>query len=399
MFFAPFRGSLFDPARVLDIPAATCPPYDVINEAAEQRYRNSSEHNLVRLLLAGPGDPTYREAARLLTGWRAEGTLRTDGDRRFYLYTMQYVDEAGTKRTASGVIGALQLLPLGEKVLPHEETMPKTKADRLAVLSATRANLDLIIALTPAPEFRELLEVPGPARLSFEIEGVAHSLYDITDPEVITAISSTVAAHPVAIADGHHRYTTGLAYQAGQSGPGSWDAIMTYLVPAEGSGLTIGPTHRVFPRASLNLDLLGERFMIESGRAIPPQVPGTIVLVPGANHASGPMTLTPRVEALEGLPEPWRLASPAVARELLYPLLEVEESQAAYFADPIEALGAGNRETRGAVALMATVSEDAISAATVAGLRFPQKSTYFVPKPRSGLVIRCFKDDEDDPAG
>jgi uncharacterized protein (DUF1015 family) len=392
MLFAPFRGSLFDPARVPDIPAVTCPPYDVINEDAARRYRASGQHNMVKLLLAGPGDPTYREAADLLVRWRSEGTLHTDPDPRFYLYRMRYRDEAGAEHTAGGIIGALALLPLGERILPHEETMPKTKADRLAVLSATRANLDLIIALTPSEDFARLLEAPGPARLAFEIEGVHHSLFDITNPVSVEAISSAVAAHPVAIADGHHRYTTGLAYQDLQPGSGPWDAIMTFLVPAQGSGLTIGPTHRVFPRASLSLERLVEHFTVEPGMATPPDQPGNIVLVPGPRHRSGPLTLVPHSESLQGMPGPWRLASPAVARELLYPLLDVDESEADYFADPQEALRAASRQPDGAVAFMATVSEAAVGAATEAGLRFPQKSTFFVPKPRSGLVLRCFED-------
>jgi uncharacterized protein (DUF1015 family) len=393
MFFAPFRGSLFDPDRIPDLPAVTCPPYDVINEAAERRYRAGAEHNIVKLLLAGSGDPTYREAADLLGKWRSEGILHTDPEPRFYLYRMRYHDETGSEHTAAGIIGALAILPLGPQILPHEETMPKTKADRLAVLSATRANLDLIIALTPAEGFARLLEAPGPPRLSFEIEGVHHSLSDITDPEAIEAISATVAAHPVAIADGHHRYTTGLAYQDLQSGPGPWDAIMTFLVPAAGSGLTIGPTHRVFPRVAFDLEGLTEQFSIETTTAAVPDQPGSIVLVPGSGHTTGPLALIPHAESLQGMPAPLRLASPAVARELLYPLLGVDESDATYFADPHEAIQTASAHSEGAVALMATVSEEAVGAATAAGLRFPQKSTFFVPKPRSGLVIRCFEDD------
>jgi uncharacterized protein (DUF1015 family) len=392
MLFTPFRGSLFDSGQVPDIPSATCPPYDVINKADERRYRDRAEHNLVRLLLAGPGDPTYQEAARLLTKWRRNGSLRTDPEPRFYLYRMGYTDETGTERTARGIIGALALLPLGEQILPHEETMPKTKADRLAVLSATRANLDLIIGLTPSGDFPDLLESPDVPRLSFEIEGVHHSLSDITDPEAIDAVSSAIGAHPVAIADGHHRYTTGLQYQDLQGGPGPWNSIMAFLVPAQGSGLTIGPTHRVFPRVSYDPSRLDDRFSIEPGDPVPPRRPGTIVLVPGTSHRSGAVSLTPRPNRLQALPEPWRQASPAVARELLYPLLNVDESQAAYFADPQEALQAGAEHPEGTVALMATLSEQAIEAATDAGLRFPQKSTFFVPKPRSGLVIRCFED-------
>ena len=132
--------------------------------------------------------------------------------------------------------------------------------------------------------------------------------------------------------------------------------------------------------------------MIESGTATPPDQPGVIVLVPGSAHRSGPLKLIPRPDHLEALPDPWRLASPAVARELLYPLLGVDESDASYYADPPEALQAGAGHADGVVALMSTVSEKAIDAATTAGLRFPQKSTFFVPKPRSGLVIRSFED-------
>lgn len=392
MLFAPFRGSLFDPDLVTDIPQATCPPYDVINSADELRYRESSDHNLVKLLLAGPGDATYNEAARLLKSWRLDGSLRTDPDPRFYLYRIEYTDETGAQQVAAGVIGALALLPLGGRILPHEETMPKTKADRLAVLTATGANLDLIIALTSSPDFARLLEAPGPVRLSFEVEGVHHSLFDIVDPDSIATISAVVGSHPVAIADGHHRYATGLEYQAAQSGTGPWDSIMAFLVPAQGSGLTIGPTHRVFPQAAVQPSRLTDRFEIEPSAATAPLEPGSIVLVPGAGHHQGPVRLTPRPARLSQLPGPWQQASPAVARELLYELLDVTESDASYFADPQQALAAGAAHSEGAVALMATVSEEAISAATEAGLRFPQKSTFFVPKPRSGLVVRCFAD-------
>ncbi len=349
---------------------------------------------MVRLLLAEPGDPTYREAARLLTEWRQEGSLRTDRESRFYLYRMHYTDEVGAEHVAGGIIGALALLPFGRQILPHEETMPKTKADRLAVLSSTRANLDLIIALTPSSDFPDLLEAPDGPRLSFEAEGVHHSLFDIVDPTSIAAISSAVASAPVAIADGHHRYSTGLLYQEGQKGSGPWNSIMAFLVPARGSGLMIGPTHRVFDRVTYDPGRVAERFEIEPSEPVPPSRPGTIVLVPGRAHRAAPVALLPRANGLQALPGPWRQASPAVGRELLYPLLDVEEGGAVYCADTQEALDAVDTRPEGAVALMAAVSEESISAAAATGLRFPQKSTFFLPKPRSGLVIRCFADDE-----
>ena len=393
MLFAPFRGSLFDPAIVTDLPAATSPPYDVISAADARRYRAASNYNMVRLLLSGPQDPTYEESARLLSRWREDGSLRTDAEPRFYAYQMRYQDPAGEPRLAGGIIGALALLPLGERVLPHEETMPRTKADRLALLTATQANLDLIIALTPAPEFRHLAQPAGPPRLDLVVEGVQHSLYEIADPQTIAALSAAVEAHPVAIADGHHRYTTGLHYQETRNQPGPWDRVMVWLVPTGGSGLTIGATHRVFPHVEFDPADLGERFIVQSSDPVPPEDPGSVVLVPGENHQSGPLKLTGRDDFLARLPDPWRDAGPAVARALLYDLLGVDESEADYHSDGADALAASTRAPDGAVALMAPLPEAAVSLATETGVRFPQKSTFYRPKPRSGLVIRCFDDD------
>ncbi len=391
MFFAPFRGTLFDPARVPDVGSATCPPYDVIDESDRLRYRASCTYNVVRLLLAGPGDASYQEAAELLQRWRRDGTLVTDPDPLFYLYRMEYHDDHGEIRTATGVIGALSVLPLGERVLPHEETMPRTRADRLTVMRAIRANLDLIVGLSPGEELPALLEPAGPPRLSFESEGVRHALFDVRDPALIGDISAAVGSAPVAIADGHHRYTSAFEYRREQSETGPWDSIMAYVVPAVGSGLTVGPTHRFFTEAAVALDRLARHFEVSETAAEVPSEPGDVVLVTGASHGFGPLLLTPRPELLARLPEPWREASPAVGRELLYPLMDVAEERAGYVADLEPAIRKLAEFPEGAVALMAPLSEHSIAVATQEGLRFPQKSTYFRPKPRSGLVIRCFE--------
>jgi hypothetical protein len=100
--------------------------------------------------------------------------------------------------------------------------------------------------------------------------------------------------------------------------------------------------------------------------------------------------LTPRREALEALPAPWREASPAVARELLYPRLGMSEDSATYVSDGAEAVAAAAGLPDGAALLVAPVSEHAIAEAGEMGIRFPQKTTYFIPKPRAGLAIRVF---------
>lgn len=385
--FAPFPGLLFDPAQVGSVASVTCPPYDVIDEEARQRYLADSPYNVVRLLLAEGHDSSYRQAASLLREWRRSGVLRDDPSPRFYLYLMEYRTPDGGTAEARGVLGALDLAPDSPAIIPHEETMDRAKADRLAVLRATRANLDPIVVLSPAEDLSELLRPQGGPRLDFRLEGIRHRLYDLTDPTVTGAIRDTVKSHPVAIADGHHRFATALRYREerrAREGPGPWDAIMAYLAPVETGGLSIGPIHRLFPSLRVEPARLAERFQVAPlEEAQSPRDPGSLVVVEGEGRA---WRLTPLPEPLGSLPRPWRKASPAVARHLLYPLLGVGEEEATYLPETAQVL-ARLAPPAGAV-LMAPVPREAVAAAIEEGIRFPQKSTFFHPKPRAGLVLR-----------
>lgn len=367
---------------------ATSPPYDVIDAADRLHLLERSPYNVVRLLLAEPGDERYQGAAALLASWRADELLRPDAGPRLYQYEMDYRRPDGVEVTARGVVGALHVEPLGDRVLPHEETMAKHRADRMAVLTATEANVDLIVALSASPDLGALLSPIQEPRLDFEVDGVRHRLADVTDPDLVAAISAAVADHPISIADGHHRYTTALAYRerrAGDGMEGPEAGIMALVAPAEGSGLRVAPYHRIFASVGLDPAQLAEAFAVNRVEPAEPDEPGTLVVV----SAEQSLFLRARRERLEALPRPWQQASTAVAREILYPAIGIAEGAAEYTPDWKRAV-AEARAGEGLAVLMAPVSEEAISAAAAAGLRFPQKSTFFTPKPRAGLVMRVF---------
>jgi uncharacterized protein (DUF1015 family) len=370
--FTPFRGTYFSD----DAAASTSPPYDMIDDVA--RFRESSPHNIARLLLP----ESHEEAARLLSSWRSSGVLRTDPSARFYLYAMQFRATDGSAREARGVIGAMSVEEFGPRVLAHEETMRHTGTDRRRLLDATGANLDLIIALSPSRVLADLLRPTGRPRWTVEREGVRHAVYDLTDPN----IGAAVDAQPLAIADGHHRYTAALEVQASRGVPGPWDSIMAFVAPTEGSGLDIRPIHRFFPRLPWTPPV--DNFDVRPGEANVPTEPGTITVV----RQSGSWHLTPTIDALQRLPRPWRRASTSIARELLYPLLGVQEIDAEFHGDPDRLLRRLSDYPGGAVMLMAAVPDDAVSEAADRRLRFPRKTTLFMPKPLAGLVVRCFDD-------
>ncbi|NNC74274.1 MAG: DUF1015 domain-containing protein [Acidimicrobiia bacterium] len=384
--FAPFEGLRFDPNVVGDVASATSPPYDVIDSDLRAQLEAASPYNMAHLLLPTDEDSEYVQRASVFRSWIDSGALRRDSA-SYYIYELTYEDRAGITRTGSGVLGSLAVMAFGDRILPHEETMAKHTTDRLANLTAMEANLDVILALSSSPDLAQAIAPDGEPALSFTAADVEHRLYPITDPARIEAITAAASSGAVSIADGHHRYTTALRYQAAQSSSGGWDQILTLLAPAAGSGFTVNPYHRTFAQWRLDPQALHTAFEVSPASDVVPARPGDLVVVP---HLGGALQLTPRPEAIGGLANSWQQASAAIAREVLYPLLEVNEADADYVADDTAAVDRARSGSGGGAILVAPVTEEAIAEASEAGVRFPQKTTFFVPKPRAGLVIRTF---------
>jgi hypothetical protein len=102
--------------------------------------------------------------------------------------------------TVTGVVGLLAVEELGRRVLAHEETIPDAAADRLAHLAATRANLDVIMALSDAPGLAAALDAPTPPPLrQVVIDGVRHELVHLPEERTAT-VTRMLDSAPVTIA-------------------------------------------------------------------------------------------------------------------------------------------------------------------------------------------------------
>jgi uncharacterized protein (DUF1015 family) len=338
----------------------------------------------------------YESARSCLGHWLDKGVLVRDDQPAFYVYRMGYHDEQGRARQTAGVVGALELAVPGEGgVLPHERTMSKPKDDRLNLLRACRANLSPVWGLSLAEGLSSLCELPGPPDgRATDDDGVHHRLWRITQPGVLDAIAEAVASSPVVIADGHHRYETALAYQderrREKGGAGDFDLLMAYVVELSDEQLTVRPIHRLLvslPAGTDVLERLSPWFEAFAAEADPSRLTaamtdaGALGLVVG----TGAWLLRPRPGAFAGTPAD---ADDATDSRLLEVALEGIDAELAFHHDPatvVAAVTAG--EAAGAVLLRApTVAQ--IAAAAHARRRMPEKSTFFHPKPRTGMVFR-----------
>ena len=105
---------------VTDLAAVVAPPYDVIGPEEHRTLLQRDPRNVVRLDLPAeePGDPEderYRRAARTLTAWRLDGTLRRDPRPALYPYEQTY-RVPGSDRILTRRKGVLLPTPDGERV-------------------------------------------------------------------------------------------------------------------------------------------------------------------------------------------------------------------------------------------------------------------------------------------
>ncbi|HYM83698.1 MAG TPA: DUF1015 domain-containing protein [Candidatus Dormibacteraeota bacterium] len=417
------------------LPDVVSPPYDVISPIAAKALAVRHPRNIVRLDLPAeePGDEPddrYRRAARTLAAWRSDGTLRKDPRPAIYVYEQAYVvPGSDERRVQRGFFVRLRLEPFGSGsgVLPHERTLAAPREDRYKLLRATGTNLSPVVGLFEDPTGRTeaLLATIAGGRPDGDVvddDGVGHRLWVVPagsdgDRDDVRELLVAAGSGPITIADGHHRYETALRYRderrmtrSCEEDP-AFDYILALLLEATSQPLTVLATHRVLlGLGDDGVDRLwqrvGELFdtspTASSEELVAAMRPGTR---PPEGGRFGLVT-RPRSALLiarRGTFAPDLPAGGVVLRGLDVTLLGVALERLAgidatavtgggrlvYTKSAEEAAGWVASGTDGADAafLLDPTPVASIMAVAAAGDVMPQKSTYFHPKPLSGLVM------------
>ena len=393
----PFRALRYDPTRV-SADEVVAPPYDVVGPEQRAALAALSPYNAIRVEAPEAElDPDrYRSASLLFERWEREGILVRDSEPTLYGYRMTYKGRGGDTRSTTGVMGALGLEPPGQgDVLPHERTTPKARSDRLDLLQATRVNTSPVWGLSMAEGLSTLIASSGSPLFAAESEGVLHELWAL-DEATAAKVSETVAGAPVVIADGHHRWETALAYasqQADRSVASPSEAALALVVELVEDELEVGPIHRLVDSA-LPADSLADRlaayFDVEplEGDADPWRLEQSAETLGGPVLAGGGRAwlLRVRPETAEAAEEDLDSAHLAVAFD------GIGGTSVTYVNNPGEVAEglAGGLATSAVLLRAVTVAQ--ISEVARARRRMPPKTTFFRPKPRTGMLFRPLAD-------
>lgn len=267
------------------------------------------------------------------------------------------------------------------RVRHSEEIYPRVVAERAAVLAGLGCATSAAM-LVPVADGEQLTAavlagidaLGAPAVSTIDSGGRTHRLWILGPGDGQNAVLAAVAHGSLLVADGNHR----VAAAAASDRP-SLLALVT-----GGPALRIGAIHRALVGTGLTGEHLADAWR-RAGLAVreaeeegPPVRPGSVVV-----RTTGANLLVPLPEPEPGEPVP-RIDHGLVERLLIADALRLDPEGPHVRALP-EGHPAGPHVD--AVLQLAPVPFADVLAVHQEGRRMPRKSTYFTPKPRSGLLL------------
>lgn len=348
----------------------------------------------------------YETAAKNLARLIDDGVLVKDNVPCFYVYQQRMGDHVQV-----GIVGASSVDEYERDLIKkHEHTRKNKEDDRTRHVAVTNANAGPVFltyaAQTEIDALVDQVRAEPPTYDFVADDGIAHTLWVVSDADRIAALQKHFAAVPALyVADGHHRSAS--AARVGRerrkanpnhTGQEPYNQFLVVLFPD--NQLRILDYNRVV--ADLNgmtadelLARIGENFDVAPGSADKPDQPRTIgMYLEGRWHrlTAKPGTF-PADDPVEGLDVQ------ILYMNLLQPLLGIGNLRT---DERINFVG-GIRGTQELMRLvdsgkyavafaMYPTTVGQLMAIADAGLVMPPKSTWFEPKLRSGLIVRKIED-------
>jgi uncharacterized protein (DUF1015 family) len=421
----PFRALTYRQHDPEYLARVSSPAYDLVTPDGRERLAAADPYNIVRLILPRGGGEGVAGAAGIVSGsaaqpsadlaaatlrrWTDEGVLEADEVPALWLYELS---PAGGLPSTVGWLGAVVLPAAGSAaVLPHEDTYAPAVEGRQALLAATHTDLEpIVLAHDPDPALPALVERASSGAPTLEVaddDGVQHRLWRLTDPRLVEDVRAALARTRAVIADGHHRFAAAQAHHRSDPGTTGADAVLALVTSSGPGGLRVEAIHRVLPDLSVDDALSAVRSAfaevvdvpadgledaVDAARAwLTAAPPGSFLIGAGARlvglrRPTGELAGAVPTEA----PPAWRGLDVVLAHHgLIDQVWDLpDEPESVLIAHDVTTALRTAADRGGTALLLRAPSPGDVAAVARAGARMPRKSTLFVPKPRTGLVLR-----------
>jgi len=395
--FLPFKGLIPNLKEDEEIGDRISPPYDVIGEDEKKRLQ-ALGHNITRITL-GAKDGKYDAAAKELARWIKEEALVTTDKECYYLYRQSFTAH-GKDLTRIGIMGRLRLESYEKgNILPHEETFPNIKEDRLNLLRATSSHLESIFGTFDSMD-RRVAESLKASELFYEFvdpDGVSHSFSLINDRKTMNQLINFLATKKVLIADGHHRYETALKYSLENPGDQEKGYVLTTLVASDDSGLVVEPTHRLLRSNGIPSEQFMNATAKDFGIWEMRSMEDLELAMSRSNRVMiGILLQGGKIFALDHIQPPnedqmWSIDTYVCEELVIKPIqssMPADNQMRVEYDHDLESVKAKMKTGEYDMAVILSPPKlETIWALARSGRKMPKKSTYFYPKIWSGFVI------------
>ena len=395
----PFPALVPIPNKAAQVAA---PPYDTVDDAEARALAAGRPDSFIRVTRAEvdfpPGTSSDDEAVHAAARERlralvSEGLLRRQED-AIFLYRI-----VGRGHRQTGVVACCDVAAYEQgQIVRHERTRPDKETERTRHIAACAAHTEpVLLAHRDHPEIEDLVRRDTCERPRCHFvgpDGATHTIWSVPSPQCYVARFAHL--DKAYVCDGHHRAAA--AARVAREMPDSPEAGRFPAVLFPFSTLRILPYHRVV-RDLNGLD--GDRFRrrlegvghLEPSRTHEPGRRGDVgVYVEGKWWN---LTLDPLLAMGPAAAD--SLDVSALQRLVLEPILGIADPRTDRRIDFVggargtEFLAREVDEGRAAVAFaMHATSLHELLAVAERGEIMPPKSTWFDPKPASGLVVHPF---------
>ena len=363
------------------------PPFDVVTPEQEVDLKKNS-FNITHITLPR-GQNGIEDSSRKFDEWVRDGIL-SQIQKDIIILLVQEFNHHGSAMQRFGIILLVSVNPDDGSIKPHEMTFSGPKKNRVDLMSATGLQPEPIFLVVPDPELPKAVEtITGtmvPSRRFEEPSGVINRYYILKDEMDQNRILSLLKNRISIVADGHHRL--GAIREIAEAKGDGWNYAMAYVVSSEDRALLIGGIHRVV-KANIEpesiLTRLQESFSVKmEDRWDEKSI--CIVTRKGYINLSVPSEAKPDLKQRmvedpgafireEILKKACFLDDSSIEKSVLY-LHDIE-----YVKNMVESGKASF------AVLMPDWDKDRFVEIVSSGKKLSQKSTFFYPKPPSGIAI------------